>query len=569
VRSIGILSKKRIAFPMTALLIACAVISAIIYLAIFTVPFPLSQLYNTIPPVDYSKLTGYSWGSLWLYIVGISILFALYIAAIRLTMPSSQPCDEKRLALPPTFPEAAGADDAELTVESAGPQGDMSGDRQPAIHAPIPLAEPYLHEKHGIDGRLVIAISACLATISIFSYPLTAIDLFIYAIRTRGWGLYNLQPLSTPPEALPTSDPWLGLAGEWIDAASPYGPLWEGLSLGAFFLSNGDFLAHLFALKVIGLLAYLGCTWLVFIILSQLRPRWAVAGTIAFAWSPLVLFEAVQNAHNDIVMAVFLLAAIWVFVQADKRGDGLLASLLALLFCLLLALSILVKFVTIIVAPFFLLALAMRHTTWSRRLIALALYGSVLLLLVIVAMLPFWPGLENWAVPVAGRQAGRSLLALLVLGLRDQLGTNTAFNVSRTLITLAFLCIYLFILWRSFLKLRDDRQRSAFISTTCSAAYFALFWYVLLAAPVFHAWYLLWFLPLAALLLPDKGPLIIAIVFSVTALLVIPYFETVRVWYPALLRSHFIGHLIGVPLLIMPPLLVLLWSIRPGRGSEV
>jgi hypothetical protein len=86
---------------------------------------------------------------------------------------------------------------------------------------------------------------------------------------------------------------------------------------------------------------------------------------------------------------------------------------------------------------------------------------------------------------------------------------------------------------------------------------------------VFHAWYLLWFLPLAALLLPYQAPLRAAIIFSMTALFVIPYFETIRVWYPALLENQLLGHLIGVPLLIGPPALALLWPISSSAESEV
>ncbi|MCQ3975739.1 MAG: hypothetical protein DPW09_20070 [Anaerolineae bacterium] len=86
---------------------------------------------------------------------------------------------------------------------------------------------------------------------------------------------------------------------------------------------------------------------------------------------------------------------------------------------------------------------------------------------------------------------------------------------------------------------------------------------------MFHAWYLLWFLPLAALLLPNRRPLIAAAVFSITALFIIPYFETVRVWYPVLLENQFLGHLIGVPLLVVPPALALLWPISRSPKSEV
>ena len=217
-----------------------AAISGLIYLAVFTLPFPLIRLYNTIPPVDYTKLTNYSQFGLVAYGLSIAILFWLYIWAIRITMP-----DEPQVKPPgPTVP---------------------------------------------ISQRFLLTSSAGLATISIFAYPLTAIDLFIYGIRTRGWALYGLNPLATAPEKLPTSDPWLGLAAEWVDAPSPYGPLWELLSVGTFYLSGGSYLAHLLGMKILMALAYLGCVWLVYKTLQYLQPQWTVAGTLAFAWNPLIL----------------------------------------------------------------------------------------------------------------------------------------------------------------------------------------------------------------------------------------------------------------------------------------
>lgn len=507
-------------------------VSGLIYMVIFTLRFPLATFYTTIPPIDYTKLTNYSPGGLMIYVIGIGLLFGLYLYGVRLAAPAGDESDKP------------------------------------------------------ISGSIVFLGSAVLAASSIFAYPLSAIDLFIYAIRTRGWALYGLNPLATAPEQLPASDPWLNLAGEWIDAASPYGPIWELLSRGAFTLSGGGFLAHLLGLKLLAVLAYLGCVWLVYDTLQQLRPEWATAGTLAFAWSPLTLLESVQNGHNDIVMTLFLLAAVWVFVGWQLRGRRtqtmhpaairwLTPGLAPLLICILLALSILIKFVTIVTLPFFLLGLVSRQEDLIRRLASMAGYGLLMALLVALPLLLFWPGLENWAVLQAGDQAGRSLLALLILGLSDPLGLNTAFDLSRNLILGLFGLIYLYLLWRTVARLRHISSRpqaerpGLAALLPISPSFFVLFWYVLLAAPVFHAWYLLWFLPLAALLLPDRRPLSGAVVFSVTALLLIPYFETIRVWYPALLRNQFIGHLVGVPLLILPPALALLWPISPGKKSEV
>jgi len=77
--------------------------------------------------------------------------------------------------------------------------------------------------------------------------------------------------------------------------------------------------------------------------------------------------------------------------------------------------------------------------------------------------------------------------------------------------------------------------------------------------PIFHAWYLVWCFPLAVLLLPQRRYLDAALVFSIMALFIIPYFETLRVWVPELLNNQLLGHLIGVTLLCVPPIVTLLW----------
>ncbi|MCL4301986.1 MAG: glycosyltransferase family 39 protein [Anaerolineae bacterium] len=554
---------RKLTTSLSAQLALIAGLSGLIYLLVFTLPFPLSTLYRTIPPIDYAKLTGYSWAGFIAYVAGLGVLFGLYIWAVRLAVPK----------------------EAKRRSEEA--QGYREGE----------------------EGRsliwLILMAGLTLAAILIFSYPVMAIDLFIYALRSRGWALYGFNPLTTPPQALPAADPWLGLAAEWRDAPSPYGPLWEWLSLGLFHLSSDDFLRHLFALKIVALLAYLGSAWLVYQIMRRLQPQWAIAGTISFAWSPLVLLESVQNGHNDIVMVFFLLAAVWMLEEAKRRGEEeakehLKASAQAptafllptpyslLLTCLFLALSILVKFITVLLVPFFLLAITGQATTWTRRLVLLTGYSLIMAVLVILPILPLWPGWNNWAVLQASSAAGRSLLALLVLTFKDTWGVNFAFDASRSLLFLIYGLIYLYLFWqmvrseKSELSSQKPESRTLIFQPSnpptfqpsnlpafFTASFHALFWYILLAAPVFHAWYLLWFLPLAALILPQQRPLIATIVFSITALFIIPYFETIRVWYPALLANPFLGHLIGVPLLIVPPALALFWPISSSAKSEV
>lgn len=496
------IATKRYSQSSYARLLTGIIVSGGIYGA-FAFTFPLTKYYSIVPPLDYTKLTNYSLAGFLAYIFGIGILFGLYIWTLK-------------------------------TVA----QGQVN-----------------------IDIRSIFIVSAVFALILIFSYPQTAIDIFIYAIRTRGWALYDMQPLATAPEMLPAADQWLGLAGEWGDAPSPYGPVWEWLSLGAFHLLGGNFLGHLFALKGIAALSYLGCVWLVYLILRNHRPDWARVGIIAFAWNPLVLFESVQNGHNDILMVFFLLAAIWAYFKLVSKNTLTKTNAdpgrnrvpyLALAFCVFVAASTLVKYVTLAILPFFILSIAMWKEKWHQRVFSLIGYGATICSLTIIGMLPLWPGADNWAVLEANLGAGRSLLALSVLGLKNSLGTNPAFDLSRGILYTICGIVFLYFIW----KILSKRERSE--ESPITASFFLLFTYVLLAAPTFHAWYLLWFLPLGSLLLPKQRLMMAGIVFSITALFAIPYFETIRVWIPFLLHNHLLGHIIGVTLLIFPPLLALI-----------
>ena len=176
-------------------------------------------------------------------------------------------------------------------------------------------------------------------------------------------------------------------------------------------------------------------------------------------------------------------------------------------------------------------------------------------------MAPYWPGADNWAVLRAGRGAGRSLTALAVLALRKQIGsTGPAFDITNRLIYIVFGCIYFWGLWwvacqgkKCFQNgvISLDAQREL----PLQVSFYIFFFYALFVATTFHAWYLLWFMPLAALVIPNRRILSGAFVFSLAALLIISYYETIRVWIPYLNQNHLWGHAIGVPLLSIPVLL--------------
>jgi hypothetical protein len=171
----------------------------------------------------------------------------------------------------------------------------------------------------------------------------------------------------------------------------------------------------------------------------------------------------------------------------------------------------------------------------------------------------------------ASKGAGRSLFALLVLTMIPFVESAIAFEITTALIYALFGGLYLWGLWH---VIRVNQQSSATpqqtIETPILVSFYVFLGYALIVASVFHAWYLLWFMPLAALLIPKTRPISGALIFSLMALLIIPYYETVRVWIPYLNQNHLLGHAIGVSLLI-PPVLFSLWKpvrILPADDSS-
>ncbi len=393
------------------------------------------------------------------------------------------------------------------------------------IKQPLPKFAPY--------GGVIFAI------ILFFSYPILAIDLFVYALYTRGWVLYGLNPLATAPATFPAADPWLKLAAEWVNTASPYGVLWEWVSAQGYHLSNGDFLTHLFVLKGIAILSYFVAIILIGKILAISKPEWKVAGQFAFAWNPLVLLETAQNAHNDMLMVAILLAAVWALLAGR---DGWVMPFLAM--------SVLVKFITILALPFFVWYLVKKMPTRFHQITAGGWYLLVFSAIVIIPMAFVFPGWDAWVPLKAGSSAGRSLLATLVLALEGRLGTNPAFAAARWMVNGLWLAIVGALTWHY-------RRKFQHPQTPIFLAWAALFGYAMLAAPVFHAWYLLWSLPLAMILGTDNLAFRISVVASAAALLAIPYFEIVRVWYPVLLQNALLGHFFGMVILLLPSLWVL------------
>src|SRR5581483_8309654 len=146
-----------------------------------------------------------------------------------------------------------------------------------------------------------------------------------------------------------------------------------------------NLLAALLAFKTLALAFFALDLALIWAILGRWRPGDRRLGVYLVAWNPLVVLDVAGNGHNDIVMAFFVLLALY----ALARGwDGLVLPALTL--------GALIKFTPAILLPLatvYLLARAGRQTARRGPRFELLL-GSMAISAALAALLylPFWQG---------------------------------------------------------------------------------------------------------------------------------------------------------------------------------
>jgi hypothetical protein len=229
-------------------------------------------------------------------------------------------------------------------------------------------------ERLSAGARIAIVAMIGLPTIAnLFVYPVGALDVFNYMIELKlayGYGenpyLVTFAGYRDDPFALPAF---------LVDVPLFYGPVWLiAYGLPVAMVGFETIVALLGALKLFNVVLLALTGLLIYRSHGDDRAGWL--GVYLFLANPLVLFEGVGNAHNDVLMTLFLVAALVAF-----RRKSVIAGPM-------FALSALVKLFTIVLAPLLLAVMLRDRWGWRR----LALTGSLALLVVVVSVMPFWAG---------------------------------------------------------------------------------------------------------------------------------------------------------------------------------
>ncbi len=238
--------------------------------------------------------------------------------------------------------------------------------------------------------RVVVATIVALHVILFLGPPTPLNDVFNYLGYARLGGLHGLNPYTH----FIYDESWdpVYLFSSWRHLFSPYGTLFSAITypLGLLPLA-----VAYWVWKVIAVMGSLGLLWLVYKIALALGrdPRSAL---VYLALNPLYLVFAVGGFHNDFVMLIPSMAAVLLVLKGRDRAGGAV-----------LMLSVAIKYTTVILLPFLLVAgrpdghTAEDRRAWIRRgtnVLIGAVLGAIPLIAISVALFGFsLPSVANQA----------------------------------------------------------------------------------------------------------------------------------------------------------------------------
>lgn len=137
-----------------------------------------------------------------------------------------------------------------------------------------------------------------LVLLGVFSYPAFSHDIYNYIFDARILITHHQNPYTSTALMFPLDD-WTRFMN-WTHRAYPYGPTFLPITLIFYMLGFGKFIITLFSFKLMNLLAFVGCAYLI----NRMAGR---KSTLFFITNPLIIFEVVISAHLDIIMLFFAL----------------------------------------------------------------------------------------------------------------------------------------------------------------------------------------------------------------------------------------------------------------------
>ncbi len=213
----------------------------------------------------------------------------------------------------------------------------------------------------------------------VFTSFFTSNDLHSYIAAGRVAN-YGANPYLATYSNYPNDTLYPIISNFWSTKTTLYGPLFLFISKAINILGNNHYLLTIVLFKSILIIVNLLNVYLVYKITHHAKSIYL------FGWNPLIIYELAANAHNESLLIFFLLLA-FLFI---KNGSFAYSFFF-------LTLSVLLKYSSAIIAPFYAVSLLKANSTARKKCSDLVLIGASCLLVVGVVYYPFWQGKASFA----------------------------------------------------------------------------------------------------------------------------------------------------------------------------
>jgi glycosyl transferase family 87 len=311
--------------------------------------------------------------------------------------------------------------------------------------------------------RVGVAAVVVLHVLFVIAPPLLSSDLFNYVGYARLDVVHGLNPYVHPLSAAPVDPSYIYVG--WPLNTTAYGPLFTIASLPLGWLG---FTSAIWVLKSVTALASLACVALVWACATRMgRP--ALPAALFFGLNPVLLAYAVGGAHNDLLMLAAALGGIYLLLGGRESGMAALVGAVA------------VKSSSVVLLPFALLG--------SKRPLRALLWGALAAAVVaVITVIAFGTHVSS-LLHVLQRDARLETPNDIPGVINDVLGlgfTNHTLGRIGMVVLIVAIAALLVRVYRGGNWLENAGWANCAVIVTTT-------WFL--------PWYLIWFLPLAALAL--------------------------------------------------------------------
>ena len=322
-----------------------------------------------------------------------------------------------------------------------------------------------------INKKQIILFIFIISILFTIMLPSLSSDIYYYIGDSWLSAKYNQNPYYTSVADLQKkgiNDEILNNTGYWKDTTSVYGPLWNSIAKLLVSFSFGNVTLALFIFKFAALMIHILNSILLYKITKSRKYL------LLYGLNPLVLIEFLSNVHNDIYLLLFMLLSIYFLV---KKKNIYLTTLF-------LALSISIKFSTILLVPFILIYY-FQNKSLPKKIGYCFLYGLTILAVVVILYLPYYQDMTIFTnMLVQGTKYSQSILLLIKEKMPQQF-----FMVVNTILLPAFMITYITTLITFLFK------KKLFFSDIFRNYSQWMLIFILFVLTSFQKWYLLWLFP--------------------------------------------------------------------------